>query len=317
MSQKLRPIPHVSYLSGMSVSGFKSINKQQTIKICPLTINAGPNSAGKSSMLQTLLLIKQTLNFRSDPGPLLLSGPNLQFDSISDFVPKSSRGTNNSLFRLILNFNYDHMSWVELAFRAKESVSIAYMTFDYYGQKITFRPKMTSPEIRKILSGLPDSPATVFIKSIKNDRSLKYGIIRSRCLLDVIAFKGRSRYEIIAPGVVPGLLSPSPDSFVARRVEDLIHLPGLRGNANRFYPLFSSIDRDFPGGFEQYTATLLEKWRESGDKRLSGVRKDLRTLGLTSEIRVAKRSDTRAEILVGRMAMKPTARKESLVNIAD
>ena len=43
-------------ITTLSVAGFKSIFDEQTIEIRPLTLLAGANSSGKSSMMQPLLL---------------------------------------------------------------------------------------------------------------------------------------------------------------------------------------------------------------------------------------------------------------------
>ncbi|MHB1424491.1 MAG: AAA family ATPase, partial [Gemmataceae bacterium] len=64
-------------ITEIQVGGFKSISDDQMIEIRPLTILAGANSSGKSSMMQPLLLLKQTLEAPYDPGPLLLNGPNV------------------------------------------------------------------------------------------------------------------------------------------------------------------------------------------------------------------------------------------------
>ncbi|MEN8219407.1 MAG: hypothetical protein ABFS56_24245 [Pseudomonadota bacterium] len=53
----------------ISVSGYKSIYQEQTFEIAPLTLLAGANSSGKSSLLQPLLLLKQTLEARYNPVP--------------------------------------------------------------------------------------------------------------------------------------------------------------------------------------------------------------------------------------------------------
>ncbi len=68
-------------LASISVSGFKSIAEEQAIEVRPLTILAGANSSGKSSIMQPLLLMKQTILAPFDPGGLLLSGPNLSVRS--------------------------------------------------------------------------------------------------------------------------------------------------------------------------------------------------------------------------------------------
>jgi len=66
-------------ITEITVGGFKSIATKQTIEVRPLTILAGANSSGKTSFLQPLLLLKQTLEAPYDPGPLLLDGPNVKF----------------------------------------------------------------------------------------------------------------------------------------------------------------------------------------------------------------------------------------------
>ncbi len=68
-------------ITRISIAGYKSISKEQSIDIRPLTILAGANSSGKSSIMQPLLLLKQTLEVPYDPGALLLDGPNVKFTS--------------------------------------------------------------------------------------------------------------------------------------------------------------------------------------------------------------------------------------------
>lgn len=64
-------------ITKIAVKGFKSIAEECAIDIRPLTILAGANSSGKSSIMQPLLMLKQTLEAPYDPGPLLIDGPNL------------------------------------------------------------------------------------------------------------------------------------------------------------------------------------------------------------------------------------------------
>ena len=75
-------------ITKIAVSGFKSLAKECTIDIRPLTILAGANSSGKSSIMQPLLMLKQTLEAPYDPGPLLLEGPNVQFTLAEQFLSK-------------------------------------------------------------------------------------------------------------------------------------------------------------------------------------------------------------------------------------
>src|SRR5580700_3396655 len=84
-------------ITRIAVEGFKSIAKRQEIEIAPLTILAGANSSGKSSIMQPLLMLKQTLEATYDPGPLKLDGPNVRFTSADEFL---SRTENTEASRL-------------------------------------------------------------------------------------------------------------------------------------------------------------------------------------------------------------------------
>lgn len=93
MNARLSPIPtpHTG-ISRIAVAGFKSIETEQHIAVTPLTVLAGANSAGKSSMMQPLLLWKQTLEAPFDPGPLLLNGPCVRFTSTEQFLSRGRQG---------------------------------------------------------------------------------------------------------------------------------------------------------------------------------------------------------------------------------
>jgi predicted ATPase len=56
------------------VSNFKSIGKPVTLEMGALTILAGANSAGKSTLIQSILLVAQTLGSRNHDIPLLING---------------------------------------------------------------------------------------------------------------------------------------------------------------------------------------------------------------------------------------------------
>lgn len=45
----------------ISLENFKAFADRQMAKLAPITLIYGPNSAGKSSLIQSLLLMKQTV----------------------------------------------------------------------------------------------------------------------------------------------------------------------------------------------------------------------------------------------------------------
>src|SRR5437016_14547610 len=87
------------------VAGFKSICDEQSIEIRPLTILAGANSSGKSSMMQPMLLLKQTLEASYDPGPLLLHGPNVKFTSADQLLSRIGKRNSSDSFHVGIRVN--------------------------------------------------------------------------------------------------------------------------------------------------------------------------------------------------------------------
>ena len=75
-------------ISGIAVEGFKAIRKRTEIAFRPLTILAGANSSGKSSILQPALLMKQTLEAPYDPGALLLDGPHVRCTDVGQIFSR-------------------------------------------------------------------------------------------------------------------------------------------------------------------------------------------------------------------------------------
>ena len=67
----------------LRLQDFKAFKDSGDVHVKPLTVLAGPNSGGKSSVLQSLLLLKQTLEAPTDV-QLSLDGAYLQFSSFSE-----------------------------------------------------------------------------------------------------------------------------------------------------------------------------------------------------------------------------------------
>lgn len=61
-------------LTALTIENFKSFKDPTRIELAPLTILLGRNNSGKSSIIQSLLLLKQTLADPRADVPLLLEG---------------------------------------------------------------------------------------------------------------------------------------------------------------------------------------------------------------------------------------------------
>src|SRR5260370_38831898 len=71
-------------LKSWSIENFKPIVNSGELKLAPVTVFAGLNSSGKSSLLQSILMISQTLGSRVVGRPLLANGPVVQLGTFED-----------------------------------------------------------------------------------------------------------------------------------------------------------------------------------------------------------------------------------------
>lgn len=66
------------------VENFKSFKKPPPIEFSMLNVLAGANSSGKSTLIQSILLLKQTLQYGAEDRPITLNGPLLRMGSFQD-----------------------------------------------------------------------------------------------------------------------------------------------------------------------------------------------------------------------------------------
>ena len=294
-------------ITKIAVKGFKSISEECAIDIRPLTILAGANSSGKSSIMQPLLMLKQTLEAPYDPGPLLIDGPNVQFTEAEQFLPTLIDGKKADHFQIqieILEFGLGLGSVQTIFRKGHSSIEIVKMTVDnppYLPEPITLSPNMPK-------------------------------VIHSRYTLKLLSDSYQLKHSDS-----PNMITES----VNREITKSIHLPGLRGNPERSYKLTGTGSR-YPGTFENYVATLIHEWQERTDKPLETLgnpfdRYDLGEefqnyqnysnpaailaevldiLGLTGHIRAKKIGDTRIELQVGRL-LHHRNNETDMVNITD
>ncbi len=293
-----KPKHKPSHITSISVSGFKSLMEKTEIAISPLTILAGSNSSGKSSIMQPLLLLKQTLEASYDPGPLLLTGPNARFssaDQLFSFVSSKRRASELSI-KLTFSSNNGFAS----RFVKGKGIDLVETAYLRAGKdSSTLQKDMTSEELLKQIP----SELSKITKAL-SDKSMNWSVFRNRCFLEA-----RFQHEAF------GFSGFGLDSdFCSAEILNVIHLPGLRGNPERSYPV-GAIGSKFPGSFEVYTASILSQWSGDQPEKLESVNSDLRELGLTAQVIPRPINDTQVELHVSRLpnVYKP----KDTVNIAD
>ncbi|RPI63055.1 MAG: DUF3696 domain-containing protein [Planctomycetaceae bacterium] len=297
-------------ISGITVRGFKSIGTEQHLAIKPLTILAGANSSGKSSFLQPLLLMKQTLESPGDPGALLLDGPNVRFTTAGQVLNHSHGKESCGEFAVRLSM-LDGQS-LELVFVQKEGkgFELGKMTYQSGSDIIAISQKMGQDEIMKLLPKHLKKIHEDFGK--ENKTSFHWVVDRERCFF---------RFELINEDATKRLrFSPfgvSPGHLFVPYVQGVIHLPGLRGNPRRNYPK-TACGPYFQGTFESYAASVIAQWQGGGEEaQLRDLAKALETMGLTWKVKADLVEDTQVELKVGRLPHSRRGGAHDLVSIAD
>jgi len=102
---------------------------------------------------------------------------------------------------------------------------------------------------------------------------------------------------------------------VANCIREMIYVPGLRGNAERLYPL-AAVGPTFPGRFDDYLASVIATWQtDKHSVKLAQLRNDLIRLGLNWTVVAERVNDAQLRLLVGRVTRQ--GRTTDLVDIAD
>ena len=285
----------ISGITKIAVKGFKSIAEECEIAIHPLTILAGANSSGKSSIMQPLLMLKQTLEAPYDPGPLLIDGPNVQFMLAEQFLSKLLSGKRSNSFQIRVEVCdvFESHSVTTTFSKEQRGIEISEMKMesnssDQSTRRLILYPGMSPEEIKS---------------QVDQHRKLDHCHVvkRSRCFLDFGDQEGET------------------DLWITEDVEyhilGSIHLPGLRGNPERTYKL-ASTGPWYPGTFENYAVSLIHEWQETRDIRLKTVLDALHTLELTGRVGTEKINDAHIELQVGRLPYDSKIEPD-MVNITD
>ena len=248
-------------ITAIEVEGYKSLYDRSRIEIRSLTLLAGANSSGKSSIIQPLLLLKQTLEAPYAPGALLLSGSNVRFTSSQQVFSRISPKTN----KFTVKIYYGEQDCISLSFGKK--------------------PNQKAIEIIEALYQKEEK--IIDLSPIKDFRFM---------YLEQMFF---AQIQDPKNKIVPSqILDNNPSSLISF-IRNLIHVPGVRGNPQRTYQT-SAVDQVFPGTFENYIASIIQNWQSKKDQRLSQLSRNLYRLGLANKIQANSINEAEVELKVTR-----------------
>jgi hypothetical protein len=296
------------------VQGYKSLIDRVDVELRPFTVLAGANSSGKSSVMQPLLLLKQTLEASYDPGPLRIDGPNVEFTAVEQFFSRIGKKRSATATELVIGLESRDEA-VETTFKRASKggvLQVAEMSGRIGGKDYTLRPNMVGQEVA---DQLPDDVRDLYGPFARRG-DFRFAVRRNRSFL--IPALVRAEAGAAAPAVGGSLLDATQltEDF-DRLLRALIHIPGLRGNPERLYPV-TAVGAVFPGQFQTYVASIMAQWQNAnGADRIQALGEDLQRLGLTWRVRAVPVSDTQVEIQVGRLPHAAQGGAWDLVSIAD
>lgn len=311
----------------VEIAGFKALREHARVDLRPLTLLAGANSSGKSSVMQPLLLLKQTLESSFDAGPLLLDGPHVQFTELDQLF---TRGGVTEHARQPLRVRWRNPPGDPSHDRA---VELSYEWASASRDASALPPPDVALEMNGSWVALQrgEVPPTSLAAQALDRWAAKSSAPRVR--VDEPAFT--SRFRLSGEGPLPSLSvhhrSNTADQDVERTIDlglsftlehalrALLHIPGLRGHRERTFPAarvaaVRGVLR-VQGPFLDYVASTILGWQESGDARLAQVGAGLARLGVTTHLRARRLNAVALQLQVGR-ALRD-ADPDDLVDIAD
>ena len=283
-------------ITRISVKGFKSLAEECSVEVRPLTILAGANSSGKSSIMQPLLMMKQTLEATYDPGALLLDGPNVRFTSAEQFLSRPS-GYMSAKFTVALEMDGAAPFNEVFISNPQSGIEINEISYRDKDEVVTFRPNMTRAEIMAAYPRWAKQAEKSYMSKIE----------RERCFLELKNIFDEDGETYTRTGY--------SRSYV-KDILSFIHVPALRGNPERNYKK-ATVGPRFPGTFEIYSASLISHWQATNDPRTNYLDNSLELLGLTWRVSSKKIDDVSFEVIVGRLPNKMQSNPEDMVSIAD
>jgi predicted ATPase len=347
-------------ITRISVSGYKSLAEECSIEIAPLTILSGANSSGKSSIMQPLLLMKQTLESTYDAGSLKLNGANVRLTSTDQIFTKSANSSyNHTLNSFNVEIELERHNSLQNTFEKENITKGIQVTSSLYkinNNELTISLDMRNPDILKILPTTArndiqiayddnlkklkqliysenKSGSTTRIKSLNRlldslESTSHLSVKRYQCFLYVDSIELSAQINFASIFNSKSKINNTPSDLlysfgggglcrsVEMRIRQLIHVPGLRGNPERTYPV-SSIGDEFTGTFENYVASIVHYWKITKDTRLKNLGEALQILGLTWKVDTKQIDATQVEVRVGRLTNKRKGQSTDMVSIAD
>jgi predicted ATPase len=305
--------PPYMLIEEIRVQGYKSL-VDATLHVRPLTLLAGTNSSGKSSIMQPLLLIKQTMEAPYQPaGALVLDGAHVQAETAEELVSKIKSAPKNNLcikasgyYKGTKSYDGNFASFeiiygiddVNFEVISQHGIGVA----DEQTRHFRVAPDSSWNEIHTQLEG---NGAATFLKLKENKSEIRK--VDGSLMIDVYSLNGEKVYQL------------KGSMYLENALINLLHVPGFRLGPQRSYAA-TFFQNQIKGTFDLYVAGTVSQWQEQQDaEKLAKLNDYLRRLGLTDSVTAKVKNANEVELSVSRLpaGSKGKPRKADMVNIAD
>jgi predicted ATPase len=312
-------------ITKITVQGFKSLSDKAEVEIRPLTILAGANSSGKSSIMQPLLLMKQTLEAEYDTQALLLNGSMANFTNTAQFMNHQASKYFNAPPEFIVQVGYDlDIFAVGLEIDKSYSFDLVYASNNNSPALPLWNAYNFTGGISRIGLGLTHEDLAELVgveleelrKNLEQTlgKKINWEVGLSKGFLHISLFSENGKLADFSDIDLRIL----PLGSLKRQILEMIYIAGFRGHPQRDYPLISSDFIRFQGRFENYTASVIHYWQNSDtdeDKQnLVILGEQLKELSLAPYIVAQPINDVQIEVRVGRTMQSG---EDDTVSIAD
>ncbi|WP_210516137.1 AAA family ATPase [Hymenobacter terricola] len=301
--------PPYMLIEEIRVQGYKSL-VDATLHVRPLTLLAGTNSSGKSSIMQPLLLIKQTMEAPYQPaGALVLDGAHVQAETAGELVSKIGNSEAGYIIEIVGANDFEDspiIKAIELRYekRGNNFYLAGQQTTDEFGKRVLLSPTLNQHELQELLPKKAKRMMTSFLKD-------NHAVLSLEVDNGFLAFYMNSQEG--------GQISVRESAYLESILVQLMHVPGLRDRPKRTYRA-TFYNHQIKGTFDLYAAGTVSQWQQQEDtEKLEKLNDYLRRLGLTDSVTAKVKNANEVELSVSRLpaGAKGKPRKADMVNIAD
>ena len=109
-------IKRLNKILKFSIDNFRVFDKPNVFEFAPITLLTGPNNSGKSSLVKSLLMLKNNKNKEVIPFEIILPNNSIQLSSADEILYERDKSFSFEIyfsdisydFKVILTFSKDH-----------------------------------------------------------------------------------------------------------------------------------------------------------------------------------------------------------------